>query len=315
MSNKYINPHISIVSPVYGCKTCLYELYHRLTSVLEQINKEFEIILINDNSPDGAWETIKELSHKDNKVKGINLSRNFGQHYAIAAGLTVCKGEWVIVMDCDLQDKPEEILKLYSKTNEGYDVVLGRRKLRQDSIFKVACSRLFYQVLGYLTETTQDSAVANFGIYNWKVIKAINEMGDNMRYFPTMVKWVGFRQTTIDIEHAERTEGKSGYSIKKLLHLGLDVILAFSDKPLRLTVKLGLLISATSFIVVIISLIRHFLGYVHVLGWTSMILSLWLLAGIIIFLIGIVGLYIGKTFENVKKRPRFIISDEINLER
>lgn len=308
------NIEFSIVSPVYGCKTCLIELHARLKQVLEQIGGSYEIIFVNDNSPDGAWDVISMLAKNNDRVKAINLSRNFGQHYAIAAGLNVCKGNWVIVMDCDLQDMPEEIVKLYNKTKEGYDVVFGRRSERQDNFLKVIGSRLFYKTLGYLTATKQDSAIANFGIYNHKVIHAINSMGDSMRYFPTMVRWVGFKQSSINIDHAERTNGKTSYSFNKLLHLGLDVILAFSDKPLRLTVKLGLTISAFSLLFVIIYLTRYFLNDISVAGWTSLILSVWMLSGIIIFLIGIVGLYIGKTFENVKQRPRFIIRDTLNIE-
>jgi dolichol-phosphate mannosyltransferase len=304
----------SIVSPVYGCSTCLYELYFRLCSTLEPLSSSFEIIFVNDNSRDNAWDVIAELSHKDNRVKGINLSRNFGQHYAISAGLTFAKGKWIIIMDCDLQDKPEEITKLYNKALEGFDVVYGCRKNRQDGFLKVALSKLFYSLFGYLTNTKQDSRIANFGIYHKRVINAILSMGDTLRYFPTMVRWVGFKQTAIDIEHAERSEGKSAYSFKQLLRLSLDVILAFSDKPLRLTVKLGLGIAFMALCGTIVLLVLYFSGIIKVLGYTSLIMSIWLLSGIIIFFIGIVGLYIGKTFENVKKRPVFIISDTLNLE-
>src|ERR1035437_711617 len=209
-------PHISIVTPVYGCRTCLVELYLRLTQSLEAINTDYEIIMVNDASPDGAWITIEEIAKKDKRVKGIDLSRNFGQHYAINAGLEKCSGEWVIVMDCDLQDQPEEIYKLYLKAQEGFDVVLAQRQMRQDSFLKVYLSKFFYKTLGYLTDTEQDSTIANFGIYHKKVIQTICSMGDSMRYFPTMVRWVGFKQTAIAIEHASRTEGKSSYNFSRL---------------------------------------------------------------------------------------------------
>src|SRR5450759_2102429 len=140
-------PHISIVSPVYGCKTCLYELYYRLKETLEKITPDFEIILVNDASPDGAWDIIVELANKDKRVKGIDLSRNFGQHYAITAGLDRSNGEWVVVMDCDLQDQPEEILKLYDKTKDGFDIVLAKRTNRKDSFVKKTFSMIFYNIL------------------------------------------------------------------------------------------------------------------------------------------------------------------------
>lgn len=303
---------ISVVSPVYGCKSCLYELYFRLKETLEKITSDFEIILVNDASPDSAWDTIVELAHKDKRVKGINLSRNFGQHYAITAGLDRSDGEWVVVMDCDLQDKPEEILKLYDKTKEGFDIVLAKRTDRKDSFLKKTLSMMFYNILSYLTESKQDYAVANFGIYNKKVISAIIEMKDSIRYFPTMVKWVGFKQLTVEVEHVDRTSGKTSYSFKSLFKLALDVILSFSDKPLRLTIKLGLSISFLAIIYAIYNLYRYFNGQVAVTGWTSLIFSIWFLSGIIIFVLGIVGLYVGKTFEKVKDRPIFIIKEIIN---
>jgi len=304
---------LSVVTPVYGCSTYLFELYYRLVKTLETLSLDFEIIFVNDCSPDDSWTEIVKLCQKDNRVRGINLSRNFGQHYAITAGLDHCCGEWIVVMDCDLQDQPEEIIKLYSKALEGFEVVYGRRTIRKDNFIKVFLSKLFYKLLSYLTDTKQDSTIANFGIYHKNVIKAILNMGDSLRYFPTMVRWVGFNQTSIIIDHAERKDGKSAYSFKKLINLSLDVMLAFSDKPLRLTVKLGLLISFLSVLFACVFVIQYLLGDIKVVGFTSLIISIWLLSGIIIFIIGIVGLYIGKTFENVKKRPTFIVKELLNI--
>ena len=306
-------PKISVVCPVYGCATSLVELYMRLNKSLSRISDDFEIVFINDQSPDESLQIIEQLSRQDHRVKGLSLSRNFGQHYAIAAGLDHTTGEWVVVMDCDLQDQPEEISILYDKALEGWDIVFGRRKKRKHNFVKNKFSKLFYYALGYLTNTKQDSAIANFGVYHHNVIDAICSMGDSLRYFPAMARWVGFKQTSVNIEHAERVYGKTSYSFRKLLRLGMDVILAFSDKPLRLTAKLGLFISLISIILVIAFLYGHFSGIIKVPGYTSIILSIWLLGGIIIFLIGMVGLYIGKTFENVKNRPKYIISRKINF--
>jgi len=199
--------------------------------------------MVNDGNLDGSWETIVELTKKDNRVKGLNLSRNFGQHNAITAGLAHCTGEWVIVIDCDLQDQPEEIRRLLEKAEEGFDIVLAQRINRRDSLLKKILSKIFYKILSYLTESKQDYRVANYGIYSKKVIKAILDMKDYIRYFPTMVRWVGFRQVTIEVEHSDRVSGKTSYSVKMLFKLALDIILSFSDKPLRLTIKLGLWIS------------------------------------------------------------------------
>jgi len=158
-------PEVSIVIPVYGCRNCLLELYFRLKDTLPLISSDFEIIMVNDSSPDLAWTTILDIAEKDQRLKGINLSRNFGQHYAITAGLDYCAGNWVVVMDCDLQDRPEEIINLYNKAQEGWDVVFASREIRRDSLIKRSLSKLFYLTLGYLTNTEQDANIANFGIY------------------------------------------------------------------------------------------------------------------------------------------------------
>src|SRR5215471_10754724 len=170
-------PLISVVTPVYGCRTCLPQLYARLSKTLGQISQDFEIIMVNDASPDGAWEAIEKLAAEDPRVKGVNLSRNFGQHRAITAGLDYVSGEWVVVMDCDLQDQPEQILKLFEPTKAGYDVVLGRR-------FKRQTSRVFNAILSALTGEKLDPAVANFGVYRRSVIEGFRRIRDVDRSFP-----------------------------------------------------------------------------------------------------------------------------------
>jgi dolichol-phosphate mannosyltransferase len=216
-------------------------------------------------------------------------------------------------MDCDLQDRPEEIINLYNKALEGWDVVFASREIRKDGIIKRALSRMFYMTLGYLTNTEQDANIANFGIYHKKVIDAIKSMDDYQRYFPTMVKWVGFSSTKISVDHASRSEGKSSYTFAKLVRLSIDVIISFSDKPLRLTVKFGFALSSIAFIYAIYNLILFFLGDIKVPGYTSLIVSVWFLSGLIITIVGITGLYIGKTFDKVKGRPTYIVKEKINL--
>lgn len=307
------NIHLSVVSPVYRAENIVSELVKQVREAVQTITDDFEIILVNDASPDASWEKIKDECQIDKRVKGINLSRNFGQHYAITAGLNYAKGEWVVVMDCDLQDRPDEIPNLYRKAQEGYDSVFAQRKVRNDGFLKKNLSRLFYKLFSYLTETKQDASVANFGIYHHKVIEALLSMKDQIRFFPTMVQWVGFRKYYLPVKHSERFEGKSSYNFKGLFKLALNSILAFSDKPLRLTVKLGFSIALISFIVMLIYFIMYLTGAIKVLGFTSLIISFWFLSGIIIFILGFVGLYIGKVFEKVKDRPDFIVKDEVNI--
>lgn len=302
--------YFSVVIPVYGCRTRLYELYSRLKETLESIKPDFEIIFVNDESPDGVWETIVDLSKKDNRVKGIDLSRNFGQHYAITAGLDNCTGEWVIVMDCDLQDQPEEIIKLYNKASDGFHVVFAQRINRKDKWIKRRFSHLFYTILGYLTNTNQDHSIANYGIYHRKVIDAIQSMKDYHRYFPTMVRWVGFKYSKIQVAHAEREEGNSSYSYSKLINLAIDIILSFSDKPLRLVIKAGFFISSLASIFALYNLILYINHKINVPGYTSLIISIWFLSGLIIMVLGVIGLYLGKTFDKAKGRPTYIIMDK-----
>lgn len=306
-------PLISVVSPVYGCGGTVIELYLRIKKALEAEKLSFELLLIDDGSPDESWPAIEELAQRDNRVKGILLSRNFGQHNAITAGLGHASGKWVVVMDCDLQDQPEEIVRLYRKTEEGYDVVLGQRQERKDRFIKKFLSKSFYKVLSYLTQTQQDSSIGNFGIYKAEVINAVCSLGDQQRFFPTLVKWVGFKQTSIEIEHSRRTIGKTSYSFRKTLNLALDVMLAFSDRPLKIIVKLGVYISFFAVLYTLVTLIRYFAGGIQVMGYTSLIISVWFFSGIIILILGIVGLYIGKTYEKVKGRPYYIIKSRLNL--
>ncbi|MEI6523349.1 MAG: glycosyltransferase family 2 protein [Bacteroidota bacterium] len=302
----------SIVSPVYRAEKIIPTLVKRIEDSISQITSNYEIILVEDCGPDNSWAAIESIAKTNLRVKGIKLSRNFGQHYAITAGLDQCKGEWIVVMDCDLQDQPEEIINLYAKAKEGFDIVLARRAQRKDGFFKRFFSAAFYKTLSYLTGSEQDETVANFGIYSKKVIDAVVSMRESIRYFPTMIKWVGFESAKIDVVHDSREEGESSYNFKKLLKLALEIILAFSDKPLRLMIKIGLIISLISVVIAIDAIYSWLNGDISVLGYTSIIVSIWLLSGIIISTLGLVGLYVGKTFEGVKNRPIYLIQKKIN---
>ena len=304
--------HISVVSPVYKAPKILQELVARLEASLIEITDSFEVILVDDGCPWDSWSVIEELCKKYKFIKGIKLSRNFGQHYAITAGLDQAKGEWVVVMDCDLQDQPEEIGKLLYEAKSGFDIVLAARMNRQDNYLKKKTSQLFYKLLSSLSGAKFDHEVANFGIYNFAVINTIISMREPIRYFPGLVNWVGFKSTKISVRHSNRTDGRSSYSWNKLFALALDVILSYSDKPLRLIVKLGLIISLLAFSFVGFSVWQWYRGVILVPGFTSLIASVWFLSGILISTIGTIGLYVGKTFEAAKNRPIYVISKCIN---
>ncbi len=311
--NGNANIHISIVIPVYKAEKIIPELIERIDDAILRITSEYEIIMVEDCGPDNSWEVIKTLSKANPRVNGIKLSRNFGQHYAITAGLDIAKGDWVVVMDCDLQDQPEEIAKLYMKAMGGYDIVLAKRISRQDGLFKRLTSKIFYRFLGYMTETEQDSSIANFGVYNRKVISAITEMREQIRFFPTAVQWVGFNKVSIEIQHAARFEGSSSYDIKKLTSLAFNIIVAFSEKPLKLVVKLGIFISGISFIAAVILAMFALSGKFSVTGWSSLMISICFFSGLIIFILGIIGLYLSRVFNEVKRRPLYIVGDKTNI--
>lgn len=305
---------LSIVSPIYKGEKMLDELVRRITASVTLITDEYEIILVNDQSPDDSWNVIKRICKEDKHVKGVNLSRNFGQHYAITAGLSKSSGEWVVVMDCDLQDRPEEIPNLYHKAMEGFDSVFAQRVNRHDTFMKRLSSTIFYKVFSFLTDSKQDKSVANFGIYNRKVVNAILAMGDSIRYFPIMAQWVGFRKYYLPVTHSEREIGKSSYNLFKLLKLASDNMIGFSDKPLRLMLRFGFYVVFLSLFFAFYTFVKWAFGLIEVGGFTTITISIWLAVGIIIMMMGITGIYIGKIYDRVKGRPIFIIGETCNFE-
>lgn len=303
---------VSVVSPVFMAENLIDTLIGEIFAVLK--DKRIEVILVDDGSWDCSWQRIQEICHKNPFVRGVLLSRNFGQHYAISAGLLYAKGQKIIVMDCDLQDRPKEIPRLLAKAAEGFDIVLARRVQRNDALWKRAGSWCFYKILEYLTDSRQDPAVGNFGVYDRRVINAINSLPETIRYFPTMVRWVGFRRTSLEVEHQRRPTGQSSYQPHQLFRLALDICLANSDKPLRVVVLAGFAVSTLGFVFALFTAWQALCGKIQVLGYASLMVSLWFLTGLTIMIVGIVGLYVGKSFEGIKRRPAFVVSSRVNFE-
>ncbi len=308
------NIRISIVSPVYRAEKMVHMLVERIVKSVTTITEDFEIILVNDASPDASWQMIEQECAHDKRVKGINLSRNFGQHYAITAGLHYAKGEWVVVMDCDLQDRPEEIPALYQKALEGYDIVYARRKQRQDKWLKRMTSRIFNAVLNWLSGSNKDKEVANFGVYSYKVIAEYNKIPEYARSFGSLIRYLGFKTTAIDVQHASRAEGKSSYTLQRMLKLTCDVIISNSNKPLRMAVGLGFGMSALSFLLALYNVVARMIGIISFPGYTTTVFSIWFVGGLMLFVMGILGLYIGKIFDQVKGRPNYIVRDKLNID-
>jgi dolichol-phosphate mannosyltransferase len=227
------------------------------------------------------------------------------------AGLSQAKGEWIVVMDCDLQDQPKEIANLYKKAIEGFEVVLARRVQRSDGYLKKLSSKIFSKVFSYFTETEYNNEIANYGIYHRKVILSILEITDYIKFFPLFVNFVGYKSTSIVVEHAFREEGKSSYNFSRLVSLAFNTIISFSNKPLKMFVKFGMLISFISILYGAYNIYEALTNKIAVLGYTSLIVSIWFLSGVIITTIGITGIYVGKIFDQTKNRPVFIIDEVI----
>lgn len=302
-----ISPVLSVVIPVYKAEKCLDELYTRLKGAISSITEQFEIVLVEDCGGDGSWAKIEALSRLDSRVKGLQFSRNFGQHYGITAGLDVCQGDWVVVMDCDLQDAPEEIPRLYAKAQEGFDIVLASRTNRQDKFLKRLTSKAFYKLLSYLADTEYDGSLGNFRIMSKTVVDNFKTMREQLRFFGGLVQWMGFPTTSLDVVHHARFKGQSSYTFKKLLNLAADTVIAFSDKPLRVAIKLGFIMSILSFSYGAYILYHALIYGSSVQGWSSLIVSMYFIGGIIVSMLGIIGTYLGKAFDQIKGRPLYIV--------
>lgn len=302
-----------MVSPVYRGEKMVSELVRRNVEALTGMGVDYEIILVNDASPDNSWQTIEQECKKNPKVKGLNLSRNFGQHYAITAGLRYTTGDWVIVMDCDLQDRPEDIPALYAKAQEGYDIVFARRVVKHVGWWKRFSSVAFHAVIDWLSGTKSDPAIANFGIYCRKAIDEYNKIPQQARAFGQILDIVGFKRGYIDVEQDASARGESSYTLVKLLVHSFRIIITSTNKPLRMAVGLGFGMAALSFVLALYNVIAKLVGIIMIDGYTTTVFSIWFVGGLLLSVIGVLGLYIGAIFDQVKGHPLFIVKDEVNF--
>ncbi len=306
---------ISVISPCYGAPTLLEELVRQIEETVSKLTTDYEIILVEDHSPDNSREIITEICRKNKRVKGVFLSRNFGQQYALNAGFDLSTGDYVVTLDCDLQNPPAQIKDLYEKIQEGYDIVFASRQNRPDNFFMTQGSHLFNKLMGFLTDTKQDESLAEFAIYRRKVIDAMAQMGDYRRYYPLMNQWVGFKTAKVFVNHDERTDGKeSSYSMRKRIELAVTTAVSFSTKSLRLIVYFGVVITLLAIIAALGLVIKTIVRDTPVNGWVTLFVSMWFIAGIMISVMGIIAVYIGSIFDEVKHRPSYIIDEKLNFE-
>ncbi len=306
-------PGISIVSPVYNAQGIIEALVARLREEVSKIVQEFEIILVEDGSSDASWAKIEEACRQDSKVKGIKLSRNFGQHYAVTAGLAHASGSCTVILDCDLQDNPADIETLHRAFQSGYDVVFTKRKQRRHGVLKSCSSVIYNVVFRFLSDKQFDVNAGSMILVSKKAKDAFLQIQDKDRLYLQLFKWVGFRSTQIEVEHNERCSGVSSYTFLRLMSLGVQGLTSHSDKLLRLSIYLGFSLASFAFFAISYIVVRFFThGFKE--GWASVFVLILFSTGLILISIGITGVYIGKIFDQAKGRPLYIIEQTCNTE-
>lgn len=291
----------------------LPELVRRISESVGTLTQDYEIILVNDCSPDQSWSVIEQLCAQDSKVKGINLSHNFGQPYAITAGLTYSKGDYVAVIDCDLQNRPEDLPPMFSKAMEGYDIVSARRERIGDGWLKRQSSAIFHKAYDFMSGLNTDKSIAEFGIYSRRIVDVYVNIPEYSRSFVELIHTLGFKKATYDVIHDHRLEGESSYNLSRLLTLTFNSIISNSNMPLRFAVGVGMTMSVISFIMAAYNIFAKYMGWNEVVGYTTTVFSIWFVGGMLLFMLGVLGLYIGKIYDQVKGRPVFIVQDKINI--
>lgn len=302
----------SIVIPVYNEEAVLHEAYRRLTNVMKSY--EYELIFINDGSFDNTYEILKTLYENDEHVVLINFSRNFGHQAAITAGMDYARGDAIVIIDADMQDPPEVIETMITKwKDESFDVVYGKRiKRNGESLFKKLTAKIYYRLLNKLIDIDLPNDTGDFRLIDRKVCEAMKKLSERNRYVRGLVSWVGFRQIAVEYVRDERYAGKTKYPLRKMIRFALDGIFSFSYRPLRLATYFGSCISIISFIYLIVVLIQKMFTDTTIHGWTSTIAITLFFQGIILIILGLIGEYIGRIYDEIKNRPIYIVSDVLN---
>lgn len=300
----------SVIIPIYNEEANIDALYTRLLSVLEGMRVSFEFIFINDGSRDQSLHLLHLLAARDERVRYIDLSRNFGHQIAVTAGLDRAAGAAVVIIDADLQDPPELIPDLYQKMHEGYEVVYARRRSRQgESAAKKLTARLFYRILASITNISIPVDTGDFRIISRKVVEGLRRMPEQNKFLRGQISWIGYRQTFVEYDRAERAGGETGYTYRKMMRLALDGITAFSDAPLKGATLMGFAVSGIAFVVMLYTLYARFVSHNYEPGWASLMVSILFLGGVQLIAVGIIGEYLSRLSANVRQRPLYFVAD------
>jgi len=303
-----------VVIPVYGCADCVEHLHRRLTDVFAGMGVSYEIVFVDDRSPDDAWPALRRLAEDDPHVRSLRLSRNFGQHVAITAGIAETTGAWIVVMDCDLQDPPEEIPNLYARAHEGYDIVFAKRLSRNLPPLRRLGNRIYFWLRRTLTGVDLETEYANLSIMSRKVAEAFLSLRDTHRNYLLILYWLGFEQTSIEFEQSDRYAGDSAYTFRGLLRVAFDALFFHTTVLLAAIVYLGFAVALASVALAAFFVVSHFMQHSYP-GWTSIIVVLLLIGGFIIISLGVTAMYVGKVFEQVKERPLFLVDERVGAPR
>lgn len=305
---------ISAIIPSYNEQENVGLMYERMSKVFSKLSDDYELIYVNDCSKDETLLRIKALAEKDSHVKYVSFSRNFGHQVAVSAGLDVCKGDAVVIIDGDLQDPPELIEQMYEKYRQGYKVVYARRASREgETWFKKFTAKLFYRILASMTSIDIPVDVGDFRLIDKVIVKHLRNMPEKSKYIRGQISWIGYKQTFVDYHRDARIYGTTNYPLKKMLRFALDGITAFSDKPLKVASGLGIFSAIVSLIALVYALVSHFCFNNTITGWTSLILSVLFIGGVQLITIGIIGEYIARINNDVRNRPLYIV-EESNAE-
>jgi glycosyltransferase involved in cell wall biosynthesis len=302
---------ISVVIPVFNAAGTLKELYRRLTVVLENLKKVYEIIFVDDGSTDESFQILKGLNTQDKRVKVVRFTRNFGQHPALAAGFRQCRGKVIVQMDADLQNPPEEIPKLLDKHREGYEVVFGIRKKRKDPFYRKISSSLVSWIMRKFIDGASQPNPSAFKVMGYQVVDALNQCQEKSRFTSGLISWLGFSQTGIEVEHVERADGKSSYNFLKLFFLSLDLLTGFSSLPLQIASVMGFIFSLLGLISGSYILLKKlFIGY-YVLGYASVIVAILFFSGVQLLCLGVIGEYLTRVYREAQGRPLYVIKETV----
>lgn len=300
----------SIIIPVYNEELVVRETYSRLKAVMDKVDGPYELLFVNDGSRDATIDILKELSLKDRHVKYLDFSRNFGHQIAITAGMDYAAGSAVVIIDADLQDPPELILDMIDKWKEGYEVVYAKRTKRKgESFFKKQTAKLFYRMLRASTDIDIPLDTGDFRLIDRKVCDQLKSMKEQSRFVRGLVSWVGFKQTAIEYERDERLAGETKYPLKKMLKFSMDGMTSFSYKPLKLASLLGMMLSAASALSIFIVLYQRLFTDSTIPGWSSLLLTMLFFNGVMLIMLGVIGEYIGRIYDEAKNRPLYILRD------